>query len=195
MVAGDPQSEQIPIMLLNGPSSLLTLIAWVGRAELHPNAQMQIRPSRDVTVKTEGNCVFCDIVAGDAAAAIVYEDETHLAFMDKAPVNPGHVLLLPKDHYPTLLDMPLKEVGPLFTRAAHIAAAVGDALGADGINVGQNNGRAANQIVFHVHVHIIPRYERDSPVGKWPTRQVAALKDLEQMAGKIRAHVGPVPTS
>ncbi len=148
-----------------------------------------------VSTNREAGCVFCDIVAGDAEASLVYEDSTHIAFMDKAPINPGHVLVLPKDHHPTLLDMPLGEVGPLFTRAAHIAAAVRDALGADGFNVGQNSGRAANQIVFHVHVHIIPRYRRDSPDGKWPTRREAALGELEAVANRIRKHVGSLPTS
>ncbi len=126
---------------------------------------------------------------------MVYEDDTHLAFMDKAPINPGHVLILPKDHYDTLWDMPLEAVGPLFTKAAHVALAVKETLGADGINVGQNNGRAANQIVFHVHVHIIPRYARDSPDGKWPTRREAGLAELEQLAKKIRGRLGALPTS
>lgn len=126
---------------------------------------------------------------------MVYEDDTHVAFMDKAPINPGHVLILPKDHYDTLWDMPLEAVGPLFTRVAHVAVAVREALGADGINVGQNNGRAANQIVFHIHVHIIPRYARDSPDGKWPTRREAALSELEELAKRIRERLGQLPTS
>lgn len=148
-----------------------------------------------MNVTPKEGCVFCDIVSGVGRAAKVYEDDTHIAFMDKAPINPGHVLILPRDHYATLLDMPLDAVGPLFTRAAHVALAVRDALGADGLNVGQNNGRAANQIVFHVHVHIIPRYSRDSPGGKWPTRQEASLSELEELAKKIREHVAPLPTS
>jgi histidine triad (HIT) family protein len=132
------------------------------------------------------DCVFCDIVEGRSRAASVYEDDAFIAFMDRMPINEGHLLVLPKAHYETLFDLPGEQVGPLFERVVRLAAAVKEAMGADGINIGQNNGRAAHQIVPHVHVHIIPRYENDSPSGRWPSRKAASLEELEAVAGRIR---------
>lgn len=148
-----------------------------------------------MSLEGKQGCVFCDIVEGRGDAAAVYEDDTYLAFMDRSPITEGHVLLLPKAHFETLLDMPLEEVGPFFTRVAHLAAAITRAMDADGFNVGQNNGRAANQIVFHVHVHIIPRYVDDSPEGRWPSRRMTSMEDLEAVASRIRRFVKPLPTS
>lgn len=148
-----------------------------------------------VSAPSEADCVFCQIVRNESPAARVYEDDTHLAFMDRAPIRPGHLLVLPKAHFPTLLEMPSEAVGPLYRRVAHLAVAVHEALGADGLNVAQNNGRAANQIVFHVHVHVIPRYLDDGSHGQWPERREASLEELEATAARIRPHVGPLPTS
>ncbi len=143
----------------------------------------------------KANCVFCDIVRGKAPAALVYEDSSFIAFMDRSPITLGHLLVLPRDHYETVFDMPREEVGPLFTRAVHLATAVRKAMKADGMNIGQNSGRAAQQIVFHVHVHVIPRYLSDSPDGRWPTRRAASLEELESVAERIRGHVESLPTS
>ncbi len=90
--------------------------------------------------------------------------------------------------------MPYEEVGSLFARVAFLASAVREAMEADGINVGQNNGRAAHQIVPHVHVHIIPRYRDDSPVGRWPSRKAATLNALERTAERIRKVLETSPT-
>ncbi|MFQ6012622.1 MAG: HIT family protein [Thermoplasmata archaeon] len=132
------------------------------------------------------DCIFCLIVQGKEETARVYEDDTYLAFMDIQPINPGHILVLPKLHRETVFEMGPEEVGALFAQAARLARAVREALGADGINIGQNNGRAAQQIVPHVHVHVIPRYADDSPAGRWPSRKTVPLADLEEVARKIR---------
>ena len=121
--------------------------------------------------------------------AKVYEDDTFLAFMDKYPITSGHTLVLPKYHYGDLFQMTDTEVGNMYRVVHTIASAVFNATGAQGLNTGQNNGRAANQIVPHVHVHIIPRYEKDSRDGKWPTRKVTDYKDLEELANKIRKNL------
>ena len=134
-------------------------------------------------------CIFCRIIRGEEEAALVYEDDTYVAFMDAQPINPGHILVLPKVHRETVFDMAPEEAGALFAQTARLAGAVREALGADGINIGQNNGRAAQQIVPHVHVHIIPRYADDSPAGRWPSRKTVPLTDLEGLAQKIRASV------
>ncbi|MFQ5986778.1 MAG: HIT family protein [Thermoplasmata archaeon] len=137
----------------------------------------------------EDDCVFCQIVQGNEKAARVYEDDTYMAFMDIQPINPGHILVLPKVHRETVFEMTPEEAGALFAQAARLAMAVKEALQADGINIGQNNGRAAQQIVPHVHVHVIPRYADDSPAGRWPARKAVPLAELEGMAQAIRRSI------
>jgi histidine triad (HIT) family protein len=142
-----------------------------------------------VEAPDDPRCIFCAIVQGKDPAATVYEDDDHVAFMDINPVNRGHVLVLPKAHYETLFEMDAQEVGTLFARVTDVACAVREAMGADGMNIGQNNGRVAQQIVPHVHVHVIPRYRGDSPAGRWPTRKRAPLEELEAAAARIREAV------
>jgi histidine triad (HIT) family protein len=134
-------------------------------------------------------CVFCAIIRGQSPVAKVYEDDTFLAFMDKYPITSGHTLVLPKYHYGDLFQMTDTEVGNMYRVVHTIASAVFNATGAQGLNTGQNNGKAANQIVPHVHVHIIPRYEKDSRDGKWPSRKVTDYKELEQLATKIKKNL------
>ena len=128
------------------------------------------------------SCVFCSIIAGKLPKAILYEDTNILAVMDKYPINVGHTLVIPKIHYDNLLLMPPHEVGKLYAIIPVIAKAVVHTVKADGFNVGQNNGRAANQIV----PHIIPRFSHDSPDGKWPVRRVAHYNELIVIADKIK---------
>jgi len=109
--------------------------------------------------------------------------------MDKYPINPGHALLMPTKHYETLLEMPPTEVGKLYSLVPRIARAIISAVKADGFNVGQNNGIAANQIVPHVHIHVVPRFNDDSPDGKWPSRKVATYEDITKIAQKIKDNI------
>jgi histidine triad (HIT) family protein len=138
---------------------------------------------------TNTYCVFCAIIRGQSPVAKVYEDDTFLAFMDKYPITSGHTLVLPKYHYGDLFQMTDTEVGNMYRVVHTIASAVFNATGAQGLNTGQNNGKAANQIVPHVHVHIIPRYEKDSRDGKWPSRKVTDYKELEELATKIKKNL------
>jgi histidine triad (HIT) family protein len=135
---------------------------------------------------TNTYCVFCAIIRGQSPVAKVYEDNTFLAFMDKYPITSGHTLVLPKYHYDDLFQMTEVEVGNMYRVVHTIASAVYNATGAQGLNTGQNNGKAANQIVPHVHVHIIPRYEKDSRDGKWPSRKVTDYNELEALANEIK---------
>lgn len=135
-------------------------------------------------------CPFCRIVDGTGPAQIVYEDPTHVAFLDRRPINPGHLLVIPRHHYETMLDMPSEEVGALFTRVAELARGVKKALKADGVNIGTNSGRAAHQLVPHMHVHIIPRHYHDSSEGTWPSRKDTGHADLEGVAQLLRREVG-----
>lgn len=138
---------------------------------------------------TSTYCVFCAIIRGQSPVAKVYEDDTFLAFMDKYPITSGHTLVLPKYHYGDLFQMTDTEVGNMYRVVHTIASAVFNATGAQGLNTGQNNGKAANQIVPHVHVHIIPRYEKDSRDGKWPSRKVTEYKELEELATRIKKNL------
>lgn len=138
---------------------------------------------------TNTYCVFCAIIRGQSPVAKVYEDSTFLAFMDKYPITSGHTLVLPKYHYGDLFQMTEDEVGNLYRVVHTIASAVYSATGAQGLNTGQNNGKAANQIVPHVHVHIIPRYEKDSRDGKWPSRKVSDYRELEEIANRIKKNL------
>lgn len=129
-------------------------------------------------------CLFCQILDGKIPAHFIYEDETHVAIMDKYPIHRGHSLVMPRKHHEKITDMDVGEVSDLFSKVPSISRAVIEATGADGFNIGQNNGRAANQIIPHVHVHVIPRYTR---IGvAWPKRSIADDKELEDLAAKIR---------
>jgi histidine triad (HIT) family protein len=134
-------------------------------------------------------CIFCSIIAGQEAGAQVYRDSNFLAIMDKYPINPGHTLVMPIKHYENLLQMTHAEVGRLYALVPAVAKAAVSAVRADGFNVGQNNGIAANQIVPHVHVHIVPRFNDDSPDGKWPARRVVPQEELSKIAHKIKQEI------
>ena len=138
------------------------------------------------------DCVFCSIINKKSAAVHVFENDGFIAFMDKYPINTGHTLVLPKEHYQTISDMPMKDIGKLFSLSSHIAKAVIKAVDADGFTLGQNNGEAANQIVPHVHVHIVPRFNNDSEKGRWPSRKTASIQELNEIADKIRKFIEPI---
>jgi diadenosine tetraphosphate (Ap4A) HIT family hydrolase len=107
-------------------------------------------------------CIFCDIVAGRAAASVVYRDPLVTAFMDIQPVNPGHLLVIPNDHAVDLSDLPSATGGRLFEVAQQLAGALRRTrLKCEGINFFLADGEAAGQEVFHVHLHVLPRFAGD----------------------------------
>ena len=131
-------------------------------------------------------CIFCKIVAGAIPCTKVYEDAHVLSFLDIGPISPGHTLLLPKKHYGAIMEMPAGEVAALFKPVAALAAAVRTAVGAEGINVLQNNGPTAGQVVPHLHIHLIPRWPDDGLGFRWPARE-ADVAVLARQAEAIRA--------
>ena len=135
------------------------------------------------------NCIFCRIIEKSIPNAIIYENEKYLAFMDKYPINHGHSLLVPKQHFENILEMPASMVGEMYSIVPQLAKAILNVINSDGFNVNQNNGKSANQIVPHVHVHIVPRYSVEKVKGQWPTRKIAKIKDLEILAEKIRLNI------
>jgi histidine triad (HIT) family protein len=101
-------------------------------------------------------CVFCQIIRKQLPASVVYEDDQVIAFLSNHPVNEGHTLVLPKKHYENLYEISEDEASYLFRVVKRVTHAVRDATSAEGIRVVQNNGSAAGQVIFHLHIHIIP---------------------------------------
>jgi len=130
------------------------------------------------------DCIFCKIVSGEIPSVRIAESKEACAFMDIAPIARGHILVIPRDHYETISDMPPDAVAALFRLAARIAPQAQHAVGAEGLNVLQNNGRVAGQVVGHVHVHLIPRRGGDGLHWPWPARQ-AASQELRQIADDV----------
>ncbi len=131
------------------------------------------------------NCIFCDIVDGKRMGHVLYEDDYHIAFLDKYPIDVGHSLIIPRKHHEKITDMDSKDVGNIFAIVPKIAKAILDATDADAFSVGQNNGKAAKQIVPHVHIHIIPRYNGKGTI--WTKRQISNEGELTELAKKIRS--------
>jgi histidine triad (HIT) family protein len=113
------------------------------------------------------NCAFCQIIRGEQPACLVFEDDSTLAFLDRRPLFPGHCLLIPKQHYETLPDLPAGLIAPLFAAAQRLAQAVEEGMGAEGTFVAINN--RVSQSVPHLHIHIVPRRRKDGLKGFfWP---------------------------
>ncbi len=130
-------------------------------------------------------CLFCDILDGKKDGHFLYEDDSHVAFLDRYPIDVGHSLVLPRKHHEQITDMTPEDVGKIFAFVPKIAKAILEATGADAFSIGQNNGEAAKQIVPHVHIHIIPRYNSKGAV--WTKRQIASDDELSELAKKIRS--------
>jgi histidine triad (HIT) family protein len=134
------------------------------------------------------SCVFCAIVAGDLPASVVDEDALSLAIMDIRPLNEGHVLVLPKAHYPSLAELPEPVGAHLFNVAQRVAAAVRrSGVRCEAVNLFLSDGEAAGQDVFHCHLHLLPRFVGDSfrIVADWSQRPTRA--ELDATASAIRA--------
>ena len=136
-------------------------------------------------------CRFCQIIAGDEAAHLVFEDEGSIAFLDNRPLFPGHSLLVPRDHHETLGDLPDELVGPLFANARLLSVAVPKAMRKPGSFVALNN--VVSQSVPHVHVHVVPRKPKDGLRGFfWPRTKYASEAEMRKVAGRVRKAVDDV---
>ena len=131
------------------------------------------------------NCIFCKIIAGQIPATKIYEDEFVLSFLDIGPISDGHTLVIPKQHFERLHDCPSELLGQIGSRLGKIAKAVALAMNAEGYNVLCNTGRAAGQLVEHLHFHIIPRNAGDGVFDRWPSYEYEQGK-IEELADKIR---------
>jgi len=132
------------------------------------------------------DCVFCAIVAGETEAELVLEEESFVAFLDQRPVFKGHVLLVPRDHVVTLVDLPAPLRDGFLAAAQRLAAAVVDGLGAQGSFVAMNN--VVSQSVPHLHLHVVPRTKGDGLRGFfWPRTKYADPAERASYADRLRA--------
>jgi len=135
------------------------------------------------------DCVFCKIMAKQIPATVVHEDEHTLAFMDIGQVNPGHVLVALKKHVENIFALDEAQAAAVFGSVARVARAIRGAFEPQGLSVYQANGAAAGQTVFHLHIHLVPRYEGDGMALTWPVKNPPRDK-LAEYAEKIRAKLG-----
>ncbi|OGY92497.1 MAG: hypothetical protein A3H70_04610 [Candidatus Komeilibacteria bacterium RIFCSPLOWO2_02_FULL_48_11] len=133
------------------------------------------------------DCIFCKIVSGEIPSHKVYEDEAVLAFLDIHPINPGHTLVIPKEHHNDLLDTPPELQAKLIQVIGKIAPAVLKAVGALAFNLGVNNGREAGQIIFHTHFHIMPRFSNDGH-KLWHGKSLGQ-EELSKISQTIQKHL------
>ncbi len=134
------------------------------------------------------NCLFCKIIAGQIPSAKVYEDDKVFAFMNLQQKNPGHTLVIPKEHHRNLYDISEEVAAEVARVTVRLAKAIKAAFQPDGLNALQNSEPAAMQSVFHYHLHLIPRYEGDDLFAIWRS-PAATPEELNTNAAKIRAEL------
>lgn len=133
-------------------------------------------------------CIFCRMLSRKAPSHIVYEDAKYFAFLDAFPFSRGHTLVCPREHGETIWDMEETDIAGLFQTASRVSRAVVAAVGADGFRFVQNNGEAANQVVTHVHVHVIPIKLEDRE--KFTGRKHLSPGEMQATAHAIRTEMG-----
>lgn len=129
------------------------------------------------------DCIFCKIANGEIPSKTIYEDEKFRVILDLGPAAKGHALVLPKEHFANLYELPAEWCAEAFCLARKMAAQMTEKLGCDGFNLVQNNGEVAGQTVFHFHIHLIPRYEGEEKIIDWkpgsPTQEeLEAVKEI-----------------
>ncbi|RMF55680.1 HIT family protein [Candidatus Woesearchaeota archaeon] len=133
------------------------------------------------------DCIFCKIVKGELPCSKLYEDEMFLAFLDLYPVKKGHALVIPKEHYETIFDVPENVLEKYLSVIKKVAVAVKKGTDAKGINLAQANHKAANQAIPHIHFHVIPRDEGDG-LGSWPQGKYED-REMDEFREKIAEHI------
>ena len=148
-------------------------------------------------------CIFCQIAQKKIPSNTVYEDENFIAFLDIRPANKGHVLVIPKNHIEDLLSLSEEQSKELFEVVRKVAHGIKKGMNADALNIVQNNGAAAGQVVPHIHIHVIPRFEKDGlslgtfRQGKYEGNEINAIKDAIKSKipeKKIEEKAEPEPT-
>lgn len=134
------------------------------------------------------DCIFCKILTGEIPAIKIYEDEYTLGFLDIRPTQPGHTLVISKDHFENIYTLPPETLCRMMMTVQKIGLAIREATNADGINVIMNNEPAAGQVVFHAHIHIIPRHNDDG-LRHWDHKAYTNTEERDSIAEKIRADI------
>lgn len=137
--------------------------------------------------KTDNTCIFCKINNGEIPSSTIYEDDDFKVILDISPASKGHAVILPKNHAANIFELPDDDAEKIFKVARKCAAAMTKVLQCDGINILQNNGECAGQTVFHLHVHLIPRYENDAVNIKW--KPLAPPENAAALAEQIKAAI------
>lgn len=135
------------------------------------------------------DCIFCKILADEIPSTVVYEDALFRAILDVNPAARGHVIILPKNHAANLFELPDEEASKILIVAKKIAKAVMETYHCDGINILQNNGAASGQTVFHLHVHVIPRFEGDRDHINIGWKPGETPEDMQAIAEEIKANL------
>lgn len=136
----------------------------------------------------ENDCIFCKMVDGQIPVTKIYEDDAVLSFLDIGPISDGHTLVISKQHFERVHECPPQVLAEVSSRLGKIAEAVSKAMDADGYNILCNNGRAAGQLVNHLHFHIIPRHEGDGLIPNWPSYKYEEGKE-KKISERIRAEL------
>ncbi len=134
------------------------------------------------------DCIFCKIIAGEIPSTVVYEDDDVFVFMDIGPIIKGHALVVSKKHYDPVTETPDDVLAKLHQIAKRVAQAQMNELKADGVNIMQNNGKAAGQEVPHIHLHVIPRFENDGHHWNWKPKKYDDFDEMAELARKMRNH-------
>jgi|SRR3989344_2289548 len=133
------------------------------------------------------DCIFCKIVKGEIPSNKVYEDEKVLAFLDIGPVNKGHALVIPKEHYVNIYDIPENLLKNVIAAVKKVSKAVKKGVNADGINLNMSNDPSAGQVVMHFHMHVIPRFKNDN-LKLWPQSKYKE-GEAEEVKKKIKENL------
>jgi histidine triad (HIT) family protein len=132
------------------------------------------------------NCIFCKIIAEEIPSVKLYEDELVYAFMDIAPINYGHTLVIPKEHHTSVATIPENVAGRMFLVGSRLGVAMRRALDADGFNLHLSDGTVAGQVVMHAHLHIVPRWTDDSFHWNWRQLKYESEDVRNEMAEKLK---------
>lgn len=132
----------------------------------------------------DDNCIFCKIANGEIPSKTIYEDEKFRVILDLGPATKGHALILPKEHYANLYELPEEMAGNVMKLAKKMATQITEKLGCEGFNLVQNNGDLAGQTVYHFHLHLIPRYRADGQTIGWKPQEVSQ-EELEDVRAQI----------
>ncbi|SDB37492.1 histidine triad (HIT) family protein [Pseudobutyrivibrio sp. YE44] len=124
-------------------------------------------------------CIFCKLANGEIPTNSIYEDDDFKVILDASPATKGHALILPKEHYANIFEIDEKVAGKILPLAKKVATKMTKELGCDGVNILQNNGEAAGQTVFHLHVHVIPRWAGDGAIQDWEHKSFTEAETAE----------------